>query len=261
MKEFDKLVNIMEKLRDENGCPWDKEQTFETLKTFVIEEAYELIDAIDDKDFKHICEELGDLQLQIVFLSQIAKETNLFKIEDVLTSINEKMIRRHPHVFGEEQVSNSNDVLTNWEKIKTEERKANKTEEKKRFLSGIAKHLPALQTAYQIGVKTSRIGFDWEKPSEVEKKVEEEWLEYKEAMKSNNTKKVKEELGDVLFTLAQLVRKHGFEPEDLLRNANKKFMKRFEYIEDNIDIHNSKQEELEKLWQQAKQLEEPGGKK
>ncbi len=261
MKEFDKLVEIMEKLRSENGCPWDKEQTFESLKTFVIEEAYELIDAIDDKDFKHICEELGDLQLQIVFLSQIAKETNLFKIEDVLTSINEKMIRRHPHVFGEEQVSNSQDVLTNWEKIKTKERNENKAEEKKRFLSGIAKHLPALQAAYQIGVKTSRIGFDWEKPADVEKKVEEEWVEYKEATKSGNTEKIKEELGDVLFTLAQLVRKHGFEPEDLLRNANKKFMKRFKHIEDNIDIHNSKQEELEKLWQKAKQLEKPGENK
>jgi MazG family protein len=171
------------------------------------------------------------------------------------------MIRRHPHVFGGEQVSNSEDVLTNWEKIKTKERKDKSSNKKKRFLSGIAKHLPALQTAYQIGVKTSRIGFDWDTHQQVESKVEEEWAEYKEAAKSGNKDKIKEELGDMLFTLAQLVRKYNLEPEDILRNANKKFMKRFEHIEDNIDIHNSQQKDLEKLWQKAKQLEKQGNNK
>lgn len=254
MKEFDKLVEIMERLRGENGCPWDKEQTFESLKTFLIEEAYETIEAIDEKDYEHLCEELGDLQLQIVFLSQIAKEKGLFSVEDSLKKINEKMIRRHPHVFGNEEVNSSDDVLTNWEKIKTEERKENGNEKKKRFLSGIAKQLPALQTSYQIGVKTSRIGFDWESHVEVEKKVLEEWNEYKEAVKNSNSDKIEEELGDFLFTVANLVRKHGFEPEDVLRKANKKFMKRFEYIEDNTDIHNSSQDDLEKLWNEVKKI-------
>jgi len=258
MKEFDKLVEIMERLRGENGCPWDKEQSFESLKPFVIEEAYEAIETIDDKDYTHLCEELGDLQLQIVFLSQIAKEQKLFTVEDALNSINEKMIRRHPHVFGEEIVENSDDVLTNWEKIKTEERQTNGEESKKRFLSGIAKQLPALQTSFQIGVKTSRIGFDWETAQEVEEKVMEEWAEYKEAVNTNDKDKIKEELGDLLFSIAQLARKHDLEPEDTLRIANKKFMKRFEYIEDNTDIHNSSNELKESLWQKAKKLENNG---
>lgn len=255
MKEFDKLVDIMEQLRGENGCPWDKEQSFETLKTFLIEESYEAIEAIDEKDYSHLCEELGDLQLQIVFLSQIAKENNLFNVEDALKSINEKMIRRHPHVFGDTSVENSDDVLTNWEKIKTEERQNNKEKKKKGFLSGISKQLPALQAAYQIGVKTSRVGFDWENAKEVEKKVLEEWNEYREAVNKNDQENIKEELGDLLFTIANLARKHHIEPEDALRLANKKFMKRFEYIEDKTNIHDSSTKDLEKLWNEVKKIE------
>jgi len=252
MKEFDKLVEIMATLRSENGCPWDRKQTLETLKSFLIEEAYETIDAIDEKDFDKLKEELGDLLLQIIFQSRIAEECGNFSIEDVIKTINEKMIRRHPHVFGNDKVNSTDEVLENWEKIKAKEREKKK---EKGFLSGIAKKLPALQTAFQIGVKTSRIGFDWEKPEEVAEKVEEEWQETKEAMKEGDRKKIKEEIGDLLFTIAQLARKYEIDPEDALRETNKKFMKRFKHIEKNTDIYNSSLEEMEKLWQEAKRKE------
>ncbi len=252
MEEFKKLVEIMAKLRSENGCPWDRKQTLETLKTFLIEEAYETVDAIDEKDFDKLKEELGDLLLQIVFQSRIAEECGKFTIKDVLKTINDKMIRRHPHVFGNHKVNSTSEVLENWEKIKAKERERKK---EKGFLSGIAKKLPALQVAYQIGVKTSRIGFDWKTPQEVEEKFKEEWKEFKKAEKEGNRKRIKEEIGDVLFTIAQIARKYDIDPEDALRETNKKFMKRFKHIEENTDIYNSDLEQMEKLWQEAKHKE------
>ena len=252
MKEFDKLVEIMATLRSENGCPWDKKQTLETLKSFLIEEAYETVDAIDEGDFDKLKEELGDLLLQIIFQSRIAEECGKFTIEDVIKTINEKMIRRHPHVFGNENVNSTDEVLENWEKIKAKEREKKK---EKGFLSGIAKKLPALQVAFQIGVKTSRIGFDWETPDEVIEKCKEEWREFEKARKSGDRKKIKEEIGDILFTIAQIARKYEIDPEDALRETNKKFMKRFKYIEKNTDIYNSSIEEMEELWQKAKKEE------
>ncbi len=252
MKEFDKLVEIMATLRSENGCPWDKKQTLETLKSFLIEEAYETVDAIDEGDFDKLKEELGDLLLQIIFQSRIAEECGKFTIEDVIKTINEKMIRRHPHVFGNENVNSTDEVLENWEKIKAKEREKKK---EKGFLSGIAKKLPALQVAFQIGVKTSRIGFDWETPDEVIEKCKEEWREFEKARKNEDRKKIKEEIGDILFTIAQIARKYEIDPEDALRETNKKFMKRFKYIEKNTDIYNSSIEEMEELWQKAKKEE------
>ncbi len=252
MKEFDKLVEIMATLRSENGCPWDKKQTLETLKSFLIEEAYETVDAIDEGDFDKLKEELGDLLLQIIFQSRIAEECGKFTVEDVIKTINEKMIRRHPHVFGNENVNSTDEVLENWEKIKAKEREKKK---EKGFLSGIAKKLPALQVAFQIGVKTSRIGFDWETPDEVIEKCKEEWREFEKARKNEDRKKIKEEIGDILFTIAQIARKYEIDPEDALRETNKKFMKRFKYIEKNTDIYNSSIEEMEELWQKAKKEE------
>ncbi len=252
MKEFDKLVEIMATLRSENGCPWDRKQTLETLKSFLIEEAYETVDAIDEKDFEKLKEELGDLLLQIIFQSRIAEECGKFTIEDVVKTINEKMLRRHPHVFGNDRVNSTDEVLENWEKIKAKEREKKK---EKGFLSGIAKNLPALQVAYQIGVKTSRIGFDWKTPDEVIEKFREEWSEFEKAKKTGDLKKIKEEIGDVLFTIAQIARKLDIDPEDALRLSNKKFMKRFKFVEENTNIYNSSINKMEELWQKAKKKE------
>ncbi len=254
LNEFERLVAIMDRLRGENGCPWDRDQTFQSLKTFVIEESYELVDTVDTGDHEALCGELGDLQLQIVFMARIAKEKGLFSIEDVLKRINEKMIRRHPHVFNNEAVENTDQVLENWEKIKTEERK-NGQGSKKGFLSGIPRSLPALQVAYQIGVKTGRVGFDWDTPGEVEEKIREEWQEMKEAEASGDREHLRDELGDLLFTIANFARKHEIDPEDALRQANRKFMNRFARMEEQVDLHNTTSEELEELWHQVKKEE------
>jgi len=252
--ECQRLVEIMDRLRGENGCPWDREQTFESLKTFLIEESYEVIEAVDNGDFDALCGELGDVLLQIVFMARMAKEKGLFTMGDVLLRINEKMIRRHPHVFGEETIHSTDEVLKNWEKIKAREREEENGSnvEPKGFLSGIPKNLPALQVAYQIGVKTSRIGFDWESPAQVEEKIHEEWAEMKEAEAANDSEGLREELGDLLFTIANFARKHGIDPEDALRLSNRKFMGRFDKMEKTADVTASTPEKLEELWQAAK---------
>ncbi len=251
--ECQKLVEIMDRLRGKGGCPWDREQTFESLKTFLIEESYEVIEAVDKKNFDALCGELGDVQLQIVFMARIAKEKGLFSMEDVLRRINEKMIRRHPHVFGDETVQSTEEVLENWEKIKAKERETeNGNTVPKGFLSGIPESLPALQVAYQIGVKTSRIGFDWNTPAEVEEKIHEEWAEMKEAEAAGNRDGLREELGDLLFTIANFARKYGIDPEDALRISNRKFMNRFRKMEQAADVTASSPEQLEALWQAAK---------
>ncbi|NOZ13042.1 MAG: nucleoside triphosphate pyrophosphohydrolase [Acidobacteria bacterium] len=252
--ECRKLVEIMDRLRGENGCPWDREQTFESLKTFLIEESYEVIEAVDKKDFDALCGELGDVQLQIVFMARIAKEKGLFTMADILRRINEKMIRRHPHVFGDETVHSTGEVLENWEKIKAKERETENggNTVPKGFLSGIPGSLPALQVAYQIGVKTSRIGFDWNTPAEVEEKIHEEWAEMKEAEAAGDRDGLREELGDLLFTIANFARKHGIDPEDALRLSNRKFMNRFGKMEQAADVTTSSPEQLEALWQAAK---------
>jgi len=252
--ECQRLIEILGHLRGKGGCPWDREQTFETLKTFLIEESYEVIEAIDDGNFDSLCKELGDVQLQIVFMAQIATEKGLFTMADVLRGINEKMIRRHPHVFGDETVHSTEEVLENWEKIKAKEREEETGDRTKAngFLSGIPKKLPALQVAYQIGVKTSRIGFDWDTPAQVEEKIHEEWAEMKEAEMANDREGLREELGDLLFTIANFARKHGIDPEDALRLSNRKFMKRFDNMEKAADVTASTPEKLEELWQAAK---------
>lgn len=248
-KRFEELLKIMDLLLGPGGCPWDKKQTFRSLRQYVIEEAYEVVDAIEKKDKKRIAEELGDLLLLVLFLSKLGEESKEFNIIDVIEKISEKMIRRHPHVFGKEVAKTPEDVLKRWGRIKRDEGR--------RFLfDGIPKNLPALIQAYRISEKASHAGFDWEKSEDVMKKVEEEFAELKEALKRK--KGIDQELGDLLFALANLARWLKRNPEFSLRRANKRFMNRFTYMEKEItrmkkEIHQMSPEELDKLWERAKQ--------
>ncbi|MDP2643477.1 MAG: nucleoside triphosphate pyrophosphohydrolase [Desulfobacterales bacterium] len=257
MQAFDQLIEIIDRLRSADGCPWDREQTFESIKTFLIEEVYEIIDTIDDGNFDKLYEELGDLQLQIVFLSRIAQEKGIFTIQEVLACINEKMIRRHPHVFGDASVASTREVLENWEKIKSLERENSTPGNPGGLLSSIAKSLPALQAAYQIGSKTSRVGFDWDTCEAVEEKFREEWQEYEHAKQTGDIQNIRHEIGDMLFTLANLARKLKIDPEDALRLSNKKFTRRFAHMEKNTDVHRTSRQRLEMLWNQAKEMDGP----
>lgn len=251
-QKFLELVNIMTKLRGENGCPWDKEQTHESIRQYCIEEAYEVVEAIDQKDKKALCEELGDLLLQVVFHAQLSKDSGGFQIGDVLDSINGKMIRRHPHVFqaenGDDAVKTSGDVIEKWAQIK-------KKEGRKFVLDGIPKSLPALLKATRMGEKVANVGFDWDHTEEVEKKVLEELAELKEVL--HDPVKKEEEFGDLLFTLCHWARHAGIDPETALMKTNAKFEKRFRFMEQeaqrqNKDIAQFSKEGLEDLWNQAK---------
>lgn len=250
-ENFKKLVEIMARLRSPSGCPWDRKQTFKTLRQYVIEEAYEVVDAIDTKDYKKIADELGDLLMQVVFLSQLAKEIKKFDINDVINAISEKMLRRHPHVFGNETAKTPEDVLKKWGRIK-------KAEGRKFLLQGIPDHLPALLQAYRIGQKASHVGFDWEKSEDVLKKIEEEIQELKIVLRKKNKKAIEEELGDILFSIVNLARWLGKNPELVLRKTNKKFIKRFTRMEKLLikqkkEIHELDIRELDRLWEMAKE--------
>ncbi|MCS7232982.1 MAG: nucleoside triphosphate pyrophosphohydrolase [Synergistetes bacterium] len=253
-KEFERLVDIMEKLRGENGCPWDKKQTFESLLSYVLEEAYEVVDAVKREDYVLLKEELGDLLLQVVFQAQIAKEKGLFDIEDVIKGINEKLIRRHPHVFGSESFKDSDEVLLNWERMKREEKS------KRSILDGVPLHIPALLRAYELQERARRVGFDWDKTEDVMKKIEEEWEEFKEAYSKKDLKKMEEEVGDLLFAIVNLARFIGANPELVLHAVNEKFRKRFLYIEEkarekNRPLSSFSLEEMESWWEEAKKRE------
>lgn len=253
-EEFERLVSIMEELRGENGCPWDKRQTFETLLSYILEEAYEVVDAVKKGDYSSLKEELGDLLLQVVFQAQIAKENGLFDIRDVIKGINEKLIRRHPHVFGNENFKDSDEVLLNWEKMKKEEKK------KESILDGVPLHIPALLRAYELQERARRVGFDWDKTEDVMKKIEEEWMEFKEAYSKMDVKKMEEELGDLLFAIVNLARFIGVNPEVALHNINEKFKRRFLYIEEkarerNKPLSSFSLEEMESWWEEAKKGE------
>lgn len=249
-KDFESLIKIMEHLRSPSGCPWDRKQNFSTLRQYVIEEAYEVVDAIDAKDFNKICDELGDLLMQVVFLSQLAKEKGKFEIYHVIRAISEKMIRRHPHVFGNEIAKTPDEVLKKWGRIKKEEGR-------KFLLQGIPKNLPALLQSYRIGQKASHAGFDWGKREDVLRKVEEELSELKIALKKKNKKAIEEELGDILFSIVNLARWLGKNPEFILRKTNKKFIRRFTYMEKllmkkKMSLHNLDLKEMDLLWEKAK---------
>lgn len=253
-ENFARLVEIMEKLRGPKGCPWDKAQKREDLKTYLLEETYEVLDAINEKSNEKLKEELGDLLLQIVFHAQIAKEEKKFDIEDVCKEINKKLIRRHPHVFSDVKAKTPEIVLKNWEKIKKGEKKG------KSALEGIPKIFPALLKAYRLQEKAGRVGFDWEETRQVEKKVKEELRELQEAIKDGEKQKIREELGDLLFAIVNLSRFLKIDPEDALQSANEKFIRRFKSIEKKAsasgkELHGMTLAEMDALWEEAKKDE------
>jgi len=223
LKAFDKLLNIMDEIREK--CPWDQKQTIQSLRHLTIEETYELGDAILDNDLSEIKKELGDLLLHIVFYAKIASEKNAFDIADVLDNINEKLVFRHPHVFGDFSVKNVEDVEKNWEKLKLKEGKNS-------VLEGVPKSLPAMIKASRIQDKASYAGFDWEEPNQVFDKVKEELIELSVEIEKGNTKNTESEFGDVLFSLINYARFINVDPESALEKTNKKFIQRFKFIEE-----------------------------
>jgi len=250
--DFQELLKIMEALRSEKGCPWDKEQTRESLKPFIVEEAYELIEAIDEGDPEKIKEELGDLLFQIVFQCQIAKENNEFKVSDVIEKISKKMIARHPHVFGKADYKTADEVLLHWEEQKKLEGKMRES-----ILEGIPKTLPSLLRAHRLQKRAAGVGFDWEKVEDVLKKLDEELKEFKKALKTKRQDEIEDELGDIFFMLVNISRFIGVNPEDALRKTISKFIHRFRYIEMNAAEQGKRLSdmtlpEMDRLWDEAK---------
>jgi len=253
---MEKLLAVMAKLRSEQGCPWDKKQTMESLKPFIIEEAYEVVEAIEEGNPEEVCEELGDLLLQIVFLARIGQESGDFEFDDVVRGINKKLLRRHPHVFGDEKAENAEEVLHRWEQIKKEEKKDRK---RKSILEGIPRSLPALLKAHRLQDRAARVGFDWEHLSQVLEKVEEETSEFKEALEKKNPEEIENEFGDLLFALVNLSRFIKVSPEDALRKTISRFIARFQHIEEyaarqQVELHTLTLEEMEHLWNEAKAM-------
>jgi len=247
-KGIERVREIMKTLRSEKGCPWDREQKIETLKPYIIEEAFEVVEAIDG-DMKDLPDELGDLLLQVVFVSQIAEESGKFNFDDVCDKISEKLIRRHPHVFGDVTVKDSGDVLKNWNMIKREK------EERKNLLDGIPTAMPAMLLAQRYADRAATIGFDWERWEDVIPKFDEEMVELKESIASGNRDEIFHEIGDVLFAAVNLSRKLGINAEEALKGCAKRFKERFTKMEEikpeMLSSHLSL-EALEELWQQAK---------
>jgi tetrapyrrole methylase family protein/MazG family protein len=253
---FERLVNIMVRLRSENGCPWDKEQTRETLKPYLIEEAYELLEAIEKNDPHQIKEELGDLLFQIIFHCQIASEQGEFDVWDVLESITEKMLNRHPHVFGDDKIKDSSQVLQRWEEHKKREGKL-----KDSVLEGIPAALPSLLRAHRVQERASRVGFDWSKREKVYEKLKEELREFEAALEEGSKDEIESEIGDLLFSLVNISRFSGINPEDALRRTTDKFIKRFKYIEEEArkqgkHVSELTLSEMDNLWEEAKLLNE-----
>ena len=251
-RSFDELVKLMETLRGPDGCPWDRQQTLADLKPFVIEEAYEVVDAIDRDDRRAMLEEVGDLLMEAVFIAEITREEKSFDIYDSITSIHDKLVRRHPHVFADVEASDAEQVIVNWEKLKNEERKA----ENKSVLSGVPQALPALLKASRLTEKAARIGFDWRRTEDVYEKLDEEIGELKAAQGAE----VAEELGDLLFTIANIARKLNVNPEEALQAANRKFLRRFEAMERAVrergkNLDQLTLEEMDRLWDDAKSAE------
>lgn len=252
LKAFDRLLTIMDELREQ--CPWDKKQTMESLRHLTIEETYELGDAILDKDLNEVKKELGDVLLHLVFYAKIGSETNDFDIADVCNSISEKLIHRHPHIYGDVKVKDEAEVKRNWEQIKLKEGKG-----KTSVLEGVPKSLPALVKANRIQDKVAGVGFDWEQPEQVWEKVEEELQEFKDEVKTNNTDKMESEFGDVLFSLVNYARFKNINPENALERTNKKFTKRFQYLEQkarslNKDLKDMTLAEMDVFWEEAKRV-------
>jgi MazG family protein len=256
-ESFDRLVEIMDRLRDPGGCPWDREQTLASLAPYFLEEAYEVVDAISAGDPDKLCEELGDLLLQIVFVARIAREEGAFDIDSVCGAISDKMVRRHPHVFGDREVTDSREVLQNWEEIKRGEREDHP---ERTALAGVPSALPALLKAYRMTEKAAAIGFDWRKPADVMAKMREEMDELEAELAGSGagvTERVRAEMGDVLFVMANLARHLGVDPETALQATNTTFQQRFQCMEDSAramgrDLRTMSLEEQDALWERAK---------
>ena len=257
---FSRLVAVMARLRGPNGCPWDREQTLESLRTYLIEETYELLEAIDSKDPVHLQEELGDVLLEVVFLSQVCKEQGLFQIDDVVNGIVDKLTRRHPHVFGQSPVKTAGEALRTWEEVKNQERAATGKVKRESTLDGVPAHLPALMRAHRLSTKASLTGFDWKIPDDLHDKLFEEVSEFRQAAATGDREAMEEELGDILFTMANVGRMLRIDPELALQAANRKFIRRFHWIEAElrrrgIEISVAGAELMEKLWEEAKRVE------
>ncbi|MDD2279150.1 MAG: nucleoside triphosphate pyrophosphohydrolase [Bacteroidales bacterium] len=250
---FTRLLNIMDELREK--CPWDREQTTESLRNLTIEETYELVDAITEGDMMGVKKELGDILLHIVFYSKIASETNIFDITDVINQLCEKLIYRHPHVFGDTQVKDANDVIKSWEQIKITEKDGNKT-----VLSGVPKSLSSLIKANRIQEKVRAVGFDWEQRSQVWDKVNEEMNELKIEIDNQNQDRIEAEFGDLLFSVVNAARLYNIDPETALERTNRKFMKRFGFLESKTikqgrSLKTMTLDEMNEIWDQAKEFD------
>jgi MazG family protein len=253
-QKFEQLVKILDTLRGKSGCPWDKEQDEQSISNYFLEEVYEALDAILSGDKPSIAEELGDVLMEVVFLARIYKERKTFTISDVLENINQKMIRRHPHVFGDKTIASSSEVLDVWNLGKEQEKK------RQSLFDGIVKLAPTLHSAYQIGLRVSSYGFDWDNPSDALEKVKEEVSELENAMNLGAKEHIFQEIGDAFFALSNVSRKLGVNPEIALKKANEKFMMRFESLEKELtekgkNLGEASLEEMDEIWEQIKERE------
>jgi len=253
-QKFEQLVKILDTLRGKSGCPWDKDQDEQSISNYFLEEVYETLEAILSGDAPSVAEELGDVLMEVVFLARIYKEKKAFTMSDVVENINQKMIRRHPHVFGDKTIASSSEVLDAWNQGKQQEKK------RQSLFDGIVKLAPALHSAYQIGLRVSSYGFDWENPSDALEKVKEEVSELESAMKIGAKEHIFQEIGDAFFALTNVSRKLGVNPEIALKKANEKFMLRFESLEKELvakgkSLGETSLEEMDDIWEQIKDRE------
>lgn len=254
MSPFDELKQVMDRLREPGGCPWDREQTLAALRATVLEEAYEVIEAIEAADHAHLCEELGDLLLQVLFIARIESEEGRFDVNEVIRQVHAKLVRRHPHVFGERRELSSGEVLRQWEQIKGEENP------ERRALDGVPRAMPALLRAARLSAKAAHVGFDWEREEDLAAKLREEVDEFLAEEGRNARDLMEAEMGDLLFVVANLARRWGIDPEAALQGSNDRFVRRFGHIEARVresgrDLKDATLGEMETLWQEAKRNE------
>ena len=250
-QKFSQLVDILDTLRGERGCPWDREQDEKTIANYFLEEVYESVEALYSQDYRLLSEELGDVMMEVVFLARIAKEKGKFSMSDILDGINQKMIRRHPHVFGDEHLKSSARVWEAWNRQKQQEK------ERESLFEGITKTTPALLASFQIGLRASSCGFDWKKPLDVLQKVKEEVTELEKAVQEKKEEDIAKEIGDILFSMANVSRHFGVNPEIALKQANQKFIQRFRFIEQKLKEEGGKLgqaslEDMDRMWEEAK---------
>jgi nucleoside triphosphate diphosphatase len=272
-ERFERAVSIMARLRGPGGCPWDREQTFDSIKPYTVEETYEVLEAIDNRDWDELPGELGDLLLQVLFYSQMANEQDKFSIDDVLDRLSDKLVSRHPHVFGDVKADTSSDVLRNWEAIKTKEKEQQRLnkgfddQQSRSVLAGVSSAMPALLEANKLGLRASKVGFDWPDVGELFEKLEEEVQELQQELKQlpdpnseGEPNPIEAEIGDLFFVLVNLARHLAVDPESALKKTNRKFRRRFRQMEQQLSLSgrgpkDASMEELESLWQQAKESE------